>query len=101
MKELTDEQKKQLRISSMFGLAGIVSIVVAIVCFVIRASKASQLDELVKGTFEYQQNHIALESAISTCNIIAVLFLLISLATIAIGIFGLYKAGVFNKEASK
>lgn len=101
MKELNQEQKKRLKIGSMFGIGGLIGLIVTIVCFVIRASKVSQLDALVKGTYEYQTNHVALESAISTSTIFAVVFLIIAIACVAMAVFALYKAGVFNKEETK
>lgn len=101
MKELNQEQKKLLKISSMFGVGGLVGLIITIVCFVIRASKMSQLDALVKGTYEYQINHVALESAISTSTIFASVFLGITIACVAMAVFALYKTGIFNKEETK
>lgn len=94
MKELNQEQKKQLKIGSMFGIGGLVGLIITIVCFVIRDSKVSQLDALVKGTYEYQTNHVALESAISTSTIFGVVFLVITIACIAMAMFKLYKADI-------
>lgn len=100
-KELTQEQKQRLKIGSYIGLIGIASFIAAAICFFVRMSKAAQLDGLVKGTYEYQLNHIALESAISTCNIIAVIFLLVGVACGALGVVAMYKAGIFSKEETK
>lgn len=101
MKELNQEQKKRLKIGSMFGIGGLVGLIITIVCFAIRASKVSQLDTLVKGTYEYQTNHVTLESAISTSMIFGVVFLIITIACVAMAVFALYKAGVFNTEETK
>lgn len=101
MKELNQEQKKRLKIGSMFGIGGLVGLIITIVCFAIRESKVSQLDALVKGTYEYQTNHIALESAISTSTIFGVAFLIITIASVAMAMFALYKADVFNMEETK
>lgn len=101
MKELNQEQKKRLKIGSMFGIGGLIGLIITIVCFAIRASKVSQLDALVKGTYEYQTNHITLESAISTSTIFGVVFLIITIASVAMAVFALYKAGVFNTEETK
>ena len=98
MKELNEEQKKRLKICSMFGIGGIVGLVITIVCFIVRASKASQLDALVKGTYEYQTNHITLESAILTSTIFGVVFLIITMTCIAMAVFAFYKTGIFNKK---
>lgn len=101
MKELNQEQKKRLNIGSMFGFVGLIGFIITIVCFVIRDSKVRQLDALIKGTYEYQINHIALESAILTNTIFGVMFLIITIACIAMAMFAFYKAGVFDKEETK
>lgn len=101
MKEFNQEQKKRLKIGSMLGIGGLVGLIVTIVCFVIRASKVSQLDALVKGTYEYQTNHVALESAISTSTIFGVVFLSITMACVVMAMFVLYEAGIFDKEETK
>lgn len=101
MKELNREQKKRLKISSMFGISGLVGLIATIVCFVIRASNVNQLDALVKGTYEYQTNHVALESAISTSTIFGVMFLIVTIACVVMSIFAMYKAGIFDKEETK
>ena len=98
MKELNEEQKKRLKIGSMFGIGGIGGLAITIVCFIIRASKASQLDALVKGTYEYQTNHVTLESAILTSTIFGVAFLIIAMSCIAMAVFAFYKTGIFNKK---
>lgn len=98
--KLSEEQRKRLKISSIAGFAGVVSMIVTAVCFFIRSSKASQLAKLVKGTYEYQVNHVSLESAISTCTILAIVFLIVTMVCVAFGVFGLFKADVF-KEVNK
>lgn len=99
--ELTEEQHKCLKISSTAGIVGVVSMIVTIACFFIRSSKVSQLAKLVKGTYEYQINHVSLESTILTCTILAVIFLIVAISCIALGVFSLYKADVFKKEETK
>lgn len=94
MKELNQEQKKRLKIGSIFGIGGLVGLIITIVCFIIRDLKVSQLNALVKGTYEYQTNHVALESAISTSTIFGVVFLIITIACIAMAMFELYKADI-------
>ena len=98
MKELNEEQKKRLKIGSMFGIGGIIGLAITIVCFIIRASKVSQLDALVKGTYEYQINHVILESAILTSTLFGVVFLIIAMTCIAMAVFAFYKTGIFNKK---
>lgn len=97
-KELTEKQKQMIKVSSRFAISSIISVIASIICFAIRNSKIAQLNELVKGTFEYQTNHIALESAISTSNIFAIIFLIITIICTVIGMFILFKSGIFNKE---
>lgn len=101
MKELNQEQEKRLKIGSMFGFGGLIGLIITIICFVIRASKVSQLDALIKGTYEYQTNHIALESAISTSAIFGVMFFIVTIACVAMAMFAFYKAGIFDKEETK
>lgn len=101
MKELTNEQKKVLYISSAFGIAGLISFIIAGISFFIRKSRVAQLDELKEGSLEYMQNHVALESTISTCNILMILFIIIGIGALAMSMFFIRKSNAFSKEAQK
>lgn len=95
--ELTAEQKQRLKIGSFFGIGGLISMIASIICFFVRSSKVTELADLPKINL-FADKIGELESAISVCTAIAVIFLIVTIVCLAMSLLAMYKAGIFNKE---
>lgn len=88
----TDLQKKQLKIGSYFGFAGIASMIVVIICALTYSSKSEQLKDLANVFHKFE-----LEQAMSACLIVGIVFAIVMLVCVGLSGYLCYKV---NKESN-
>lgn len=86
----TESQKQRLKVSSFFGIAGLISMIIVVICSMLAISKSKKLDDA-----KYIFNIAELEDAISACTIVGIVFAIVMVVCIGVS---LYILNITNKE---